>query len=168
MIPKLLQKLIFYRSFYRNLDMIPVSIEMVSIVEGCFITALCGKVPQKLKFYGIFTFVISCIKFHLNMKQLPLVQNHKCLKLFMMKRDIYTFFLISVVLTFHGTEADCRRTCEDICRFNRGREGLNCCSGTQGGYGRNNKYDRHNACREGICDLREYSGYVPCAIMEKY
>ena len=101
------------------------------------------------------------------MKQLPLVQNINVQAIHMMKGDIYTFFLISVVLTFHGTEADCRRTCEDICRL-EGREGLNCCSGTQGGYGRNNKYDRHNACREGTCDLSEYSGYVPCAIMEKY
>ena len=87
-----------------------------------------------------------------------------------MNGDIFSLFLISVVLTFHGTEAGCQATCENICRFKRGNEGLNCCAGIQGGYGRNSTFakvpvpvgggDHDPVCREGTCDLRKASRYV--------
>ena len=82
-----------------------------------------------------------------------------------MNGNIFSLFLISIVLTFRGTEAysesTCRRQCEPICRI-RGDEGLNCCAGTKGGYGPKNlshlfpdqqtgKYDP--VCREGTCGL---------------
>ena len=80
---------------------------------------------------------------------------------FQMKGDIFTFFLLSVALTLHGTEAGCRNVCESICQ-ERGNQGLNCCSGTQGGYGENGKYDLHRpACRRGYCDLRDFNRYAP-------
>ena len=76
-----------------------------------------------------------------------------------MNGDIFTFFLlISVMLTFHGTEAQCRSTCRNICRH-QGDKGQNCCSGTDAGYGRNGQYDPY--CREGTCDLVRAVKYVP-------
>ena len=76
-----------------------------------------------------------------------------------MNGDIFTFFLlISVMLTFHGTEAQCRSTCRNICRH-QGDKGQNCCSGTDAGYGRNGQYDPY--CREGTCDLVGAVKYVP-------
>ena len=81
-----------------------------------------------------------------------------------MKEDIFTLFLLIVALTFHGTGAKCLqndafcRQCDTICRA-RGREGRNCCFGTQGGYrlAHHNpqapNYDIYDTCRRGTCDL---------------
>ena len=92
-----------------------------------------------------------------------------------MNGDIFFFFLLIVALTLHGTEASCavRGQCETICR-ERGREGRNCCFGTQGGYGRGHvtgskgkNYDR--ACRRGRCDLSWIDKYVVAlSIIKKF
>ena len=95
----------------------------------------------------------------------PLVLNHYFP--FQMKGDIFTFFLLSVALTLHGTEASncrsqCCNQCEVLCQ-RRGREGRNCCFGSQGGYGESTynelitrvkkKYNNDDVCRRGSCDL---------------
>ena len=78
-----------------------------------------------------------------------------------MNGDILSFFLISVVLPFHGTEAGCQATCENICR-ERGDKGLNCCTDTNIPTGSATKplsvYDPY--CWDGTCDLRDVSRYV--------
>ena len=83
----------------------------------------------------------------------PLVRN----------RYIFIFLLISVALTFNGTEAGCRRgdiLCGNMCKT-RGNEGLNCCAGTQGGYGENGLFNLYKPlCSSGYCDLRNLNRYV--------
>ena len=105
-----------------------------------------------------------------------------------MNGDILTFFLLSAVLTFHGTEAqlsNCGGICENICRNVRGNQGLNCCFGTQGGYGDPrpgatgtrpdgvlpaNKYDSFNGisvCRSGNCNIGHvYPGYMASLLIK--
>ena len=86
---------------------------------------------------------------------------------FQMSRDILILFLISACsinmqkINNIIIRTACSSSCEGICR-ERGHEGLNCCSGTQGGYGENGKYDLHRpACRRGYCDLRDFNRYAP-------
>ena len=90
-----------------------------------------------------------------------------------MNGDILNFFLLSAVLTFHGAEAQtmtCRLLCEEICKYARGNQGLNCCLGTQGGYGENphGKFDSFNGvtvCRSGNCNIDHvYPGYMASLI----
>ena len=70
---------------------------------------------------------------------------------------ISILFLISVALTFHGTEA--RRfqgyegICEDICEKPENTSGQNCCRGNSGTY-LDGSYDY--ACKNGRCYLGRY------------
>ena len=96
----------------------------------------------------------------------PLVQNHCSLHCsFQMNRDILILFLISACsinmqkINNIIIRTACSSVCEGICR-ERGHEGLNCCSGTQGGYGpqQNGQYDFFGGkpvCRSGICDVTQ-------------
>ena len=139
--------------------------------------------------FGIFTFdIISCFKFHLNNQcNFPVLLHTEFFyslrfqhiqgihiwttsteplqsMLFQMKEYIFTLFLLIVALTFHGTGAKCLqndafcRQCDTICRA-RGREGRNCCFGTQGGYRKaphgiqEANFDIYNTCWKGTCDL---------------
>ena len=63
---------------------------------------------------------------------------------------ISILFLISVALTFDGTEADCRGICKNICEQPEVTSGQNCCRGKNGNYV-DGTYD--NACKNGRCWL---------------
>ena len=74
-------------------------------------------------------------------------------KSFEMNGYVSIIFLISVALTFHGTEAisqHCRVICKDICKQPENTSGQNCCRGNNGNYV-DGTYD--NACKNGRCTL---------------
>ena len=71
--------------------------------------------------------------------------------------QLFKVVLISVALTFHGTEHEARRfqgyegICEDICEKPENTSGQNCCRGNSGTY-LDGSYDY--ACKNGRCTLR--------------
>ena len=77
-----------------------------------------------------------------------LVSNHS-----EMDGYISILFLISVALTFDGTEADCRGICKNICEQPEVTSGQNCCRGNSGTYV-DGTYDY--ACKNQLCALGRY------------